>query len=72
MAGTISRLMMGCLNAMYHASRGCELSRLKMWSAFQLSSGDSSINPSPAYHFFARFKHVGSDQFQNCGSSSLA
>lgn len=71
MAGTMDRLMMGGVNALQHASKACVVSRSKMRSAFHLTLAASSANQLP-HHCFARFRQVGSDQLQNCGSSSFS
>lgn len=71
MAGTMERLMMGGVYALQHASKASVLSRSKMWSAFHLTLAASSANRLP-HHSFARFRQVGSDQLQNCGSCSFS
>ena len=71
MAGTMDRLMMGGVNALQHVSKGRMLSRSKMRSAFHLNLAALSANRLP-HHCFARFRQVGSDHLQNCGSSSFS
>ena len=67
MAGTMDRLMMGEVNALQHVSKAPMMSRSKMRSALMPPSANQR-----SHHFFARFRQVGSDQIQNCGSSSFS